>query len=60
MSVGGCENIMRKTCVNCKYYWADAYNNEDSNCSIDGKKIHPDISDIVKCPAFSEWFGAVE
>ena len=44
-------------CMNCNYYFGDpGYN---SRCTIDNTKIDPDISEIVKCKAFSEWIFAM-
>lgn len=45
-------------CMNCEYYFADPLDN--SHYTIDKEIIDPEISHIVKCQAFSEWFGVVE
>jgi hypothetical protein len=48
---------MKISCMNCEYYWAST---EHGFCVIDDQDIHPELSHIVKCQAFSKWFGAVE
>lgn len=45
-------------CMNCNYYFADS-RPDKSICLIDNEIIDPEISEIVKCKAFDEWFGSV-
>lgn len=42
-------------CMNCLYY----YVNDNGCCIIDKQEIHPNISHIVKCNAFEQWFGSM-
>ena len=49
---------IKKCCMNCSYYFADPLDN--SRCTIDNEKIEPEISEIVKCKAYSEWIYAME
>ena len=44
-------------CMNCKYYWA---NWNYGFCTIDNQNIPCELSHIVKCNAYSEWFGKVD
>ena len=48
----------RKCCMNCNYYFADP--SDKSICRIDNEIIDPNISNIVKCNAFEEWWGSIE
>ena len=47
-------------CMNCKYYYVNDYKDDSSYCSIDKQEIHPDISHIIKCNAYSYWFGVID
>lgn len=49
-------SIIKVCCMNCKYYYATTYK---GFCTIDKEIIDVEISHIVKCKAFSEWFGAI-
>ena len=46
-------------CMNCEYYFVnDIHGN--SFCTIDKQEINPDISHIIKCKAFTNWYGVVD
>jgi len=47
----------KECCMNCEYYWA---NWDYGFCTIDNQDIPCELSHIVKCRAFNEWFGKVE
>ena len=48
---------IKKCCCNCEYYYATP---EKGTCSIDKQDIPPELSRIVKCKAYNEWWGAVK
>ena len=47
---------IKKCCCNCEYYYATS---EEGHCTIDNEDIPPEISRIVKCKAFTLWWGSV-
>ena len=44
-------------CMNCCYFWKDP---REGFCNIDDEIIPEPLEEIKFCPAFEEWWGAVE